>query len=164
MSDNETTTIIVDKNSFDYWRGRVDTILESISKKMDKVSDSIAAVTEWKAEFNNRVESAERRLQLHESLLSEQAKAIRDLSEVIQRVTMTVEQTSALLETIQARVHEPPATPKEENAPTFKWFTEKLGMPVLIAGIGFLLFTVLPSIIIVIYIVQHELGVHISVP
>jgi methyl-accepting chemotaxis protein len=151
MAANETSIIHIDKSSFDYWRGGVDSVLSGISRTMDEVNTNLKSLNEWKGSITGRLDQTEFRLDNHDILITEQSKCIKDLAEQTQKVVGAIDQISRTIDLLHK------STSAEEDAenedtPTFKWFTEKLGMPVIVAGITFLLFTIMPSIFMLVYL------------
>ena len=152
LSNNENPTISIDRSSFDYWRGQVDAVLGNISRTMDEVNANLKSLNEWKGSIMGRIDQADLRITNHDRLIAEQAQAIKDLAEQTQKVLSLVE-LSKSLESPQCIVEK--ATENQDSeaeTPTFKWITERFGMPLLIAGISFFLFTIMPGVLVLLYI------------
>jgi hypothetical protein len=149
MANNaDTPTISIDQSSFDYWRGTVDAVLKDIAAKMDKMNETLVILNEWRSDIRSRVDLADQRLSQHDQMLAEQGQSISGLAEATQKVIGMVDQISKSM-----TVPQPDDTKNiEDKAPTFKWITEKFWLPILIAAIGFFLFTVMPAIFVLVYI------------
>jgi methyl-accepting chemotaxis protein len=138
LPTNEPTTII-DTKSFDYWRGQVDTMLQSISQKMDAISDRMASHDEGKADIKSYIEMTTFRLNMHDKIIEEQARAIKELAEATQKFLGAVQNI------------EKDRSADQKESITFKWIIEKFGMPIAIAAIGFMLFQIMPLIFVLVY-------------
>jgi hypothetical protein len=152
LPNNDITTISLDRSSFDYWRGQVDTVLGNISRTMDEVNENLKSLNEWKGTIAGRIDQADLRITNHDRLIAEQAQAIKALAEQTQKVLSIVE-LSKSLESPQCKAEKTIENQDSEaEAPTFKWITEKFGVPILIAGISFFLFTIMPGVLVLLYI------------
>lgn len=151
MAADEANTIHIDKSSFDYWRGGVDSVLSGISRTMDEVNTNLKSLNEWKGSITGRLDQTEFRVDNHDILITEQSRCIKDLAEQTQKVVGAIDQISQTIDLLH-KSRPPEVKDPEEDTPTFKWLTEKLGMPVIVAGITFLLFTIMPSIFVLVYL------------
>jgi hypothetical protein len=149
MSNNDSSTISIEQKSFDYWRGQVDTVLKDIAGKMDRVNETLAVLNEWRSDIRSRIDLADQRITQHDQVLSDQARVISDLADTTQKMVGIVDQIS---KTITAPQIPETKTNTEGNSLTFKWITEKFGVPIVVAAISFFLFTIMPSVLVLIYI------------
>ena len=142
--EDSEQTISIDKKSFDYWRGKVDSVLANINRSLEEICNNVKDLNEWKGAVVGRIEQADMRITAHDVLLSKQADAIKTLAD----------QTHKALGTVETHISSANAknSKEDENSLTFKWLIEKFGLPITVAAITFFLFTIMPGLFILLYI------------
>jgi hypothetical protein len=103
------------------------------------LGDRMASHDEGKADIKSYIEMTTFRLNMHDKIIEEQARAIKELAEATQKFLGAVQNI------------EKDRSADQKESITFKWIIEKFGMPIAIAAIGFMLFQIMPLIFVLVY-------------
>jgi len=143
--DSNPSPISTDPNSFDYWRGHVDTLLFTINQKMDNVVQQLSSMNDWKTSIEGNIRVVNEKLDAHSRMIESQATAIRDTAEALSQVSGAVEEVSRNLgnHITAESVH----MKDEEKSITFEYVVSRLGVPILVALATYFFTVLLPQFI-----------------